>query len=624
MNYHEIIRIYGGDPRKTRQNVRCPAHADHNPSLSIGLDETGEKILLHCHAGCSKEAVLTAKGLTLSDLYNNYNPYTLNTPAARYDYYDSNGNVIATKVRFVPKDFRWEYPDKRKPQTLPLYNQYHTLVMKSNIIYIVEGEKDVDTLTAAGLPAVSSPHGATKSLKTKKWLFEYTQFLSKKHVVLIPDHDEIGNEYAKAIADELYGKSLSVKIIHLEEIWKSIPSGADVTDYLQNGGTTEQLLELAERTATYSKNSDKCNLKTISALELYHTDFPPPQFIVQDFLTVGLSILTAPPKFGKSWMVLDLCLSVSAGQPFMSHDTNECSVLYYALEDSENRLKTRMNQLLDNKPPNNKFNFVIECKTLGQGFEEELDSFLKNNPDTKLIVIDTFQIIRGSHTRSSNAYAADYEDMNKLNKIAKSKDIAILLVHHNRKMKDTSDPFNEISGTNGIMGGADTIFTITKDKRNSPTATLNIESRDFESSCELIEFDKAVHKWKRIGSKEDYEANHQREDFESNGIVQTIRHMIANSANGEWLAKSGDIYNVGLTVNPFYFRIHRLNSCRIVKALPNLIPLLEKYCCIKTTKIAPNGNGSKTYLFHEQRYPIAPIEHIDSIASGSASEAGIQ
>lgn len=214
-----------------------------------------------------------------------------------------------------------------------------------------------------------------------------------------------------------------------------------------------------------SGETPRPSLATISAVDLQAKDLPPIRFIVNKLLSVGLNILASPPKYGKSWMVLALCLAVASGNRFLGYMTNQCGCLYLALEDSQRRLKARMDKLLAGKPAPAGFHFATMASPINNGLFDELDDFLKKHSDTGLIVIDTLQRVRGAAHGKEGAYAADYREVGALKAFADQHNVALLLVHHLRKMKDDGDPFNMISGTNGIMGAADTSIVLTREKR---------------------------------------------------------------------------------------------------------------------------------------------------------------
>lgn len=114
---------------------------------------------------------------------------------------------------------------------------------------------------------------------------------------------------------------------------------------------------------------------------------------------------------------------------------------------------------------------------LGGELEERIVNFIKDNPDTVLIIIDTLQMIRNSS--KDNNYANDYGDLTILKRLTDEYGIAILLIHHLRKEYD-KDPFNRISGTTGIQGAVDSSFILVEETRGSKVATLSCVGRDID------------------------------------------------------------------------------------------------------------------------------------------------
>ena len=234
-----------------------------------------------------------------------------------------------------------------------------------------------------------------------------------------------------------------------------------------------------------------CRLGIIDSIELTDKRYKRVGFLVESFLKPGLVILAGAPKIGKSWMVLQLCMSIAKGEPFWGMPARQGTVLYIALEDSEQRMQERILSQTDEGSAHLKIAF--ECAQLGEGISEELRGFVTSYPDTRLIVIDTFQKVRMPLGQMS--YAVDYAEISHLKNIADELGIAILLVHHTRKMAD-SDCFNEISGTNGIAGSADTLLVLKKEKRTQRTATLTCTGRDIEDREMQVELDRDSCVWK--------------------------------------------------------------------------------------------------------------------------------
>ena len=214
-------------------------------------------------------------------------------------------------------------------------------------------------------------------------------------------------------------------------------------------------------------------------------------WLVDSLLKPGLAILAGSPKIGKSWLVLHLCMCVAKGEPFWGMRTNRGTVLYIALEDSEQRMQDRILRITEEASANLKIAFA--CSELGSGVAEELHSFVDEYPDARLVVIDTFQKIRMPMGQMS--YAVDYAEISHLKRVADELNLCILLVHHTRKMSD-SDCMNEISGTNGIAGSADTLMVLKKEKRADRTAALFCTGRDITDRELTLELDRTACLWR--------------------------------------------------------------------------------------------------------------------------------
>lgn len=222
-------------------------------------------------------------------------------------------------------------------------------------------------------------------------------------------------------------------------------------------------------------NETKNMLTVVDGETLMDMKLPPTKFCVETLLPQGISILGGEPKIGKSWMVLDLCVRIAKGEAIWNLSTQKGTTLYLCLEDPLNRIQQRLCMLTDEVPEN--AYFATMAGTLADGLCEQIRNFVLEHPDTVLVAVDTFQIIRASNTDTS--YANDYDDVRKIKQLADEWEISILLVHHLRKQGD-GDPLNKISGTTGISGAMDAIFVLDKSKRNADTATLVCTGRDIE------------------------------------------------------------------------------------------------------------------------------------------------
>ena len=235
-------------------------------------------------------------------------------------------------------------------------------------------------------------------------------------------------------------------------------------------------------------------LHTITAEDLQNRTYDPTLFLVDELIPEGLHILAGAPKIGKSWLALWLCLCVSQGQPLWNFATTQGEALYLSLEDSFQRIQTRLFDLTEDAPPT--LHFAIMADTLKHGLEQQIEQFLTEHPDTKLVVIDTLQRVRGTGS-DSNLYANDYQDIGILKQLADKRHIAILLIHHLRKLHD-DDPMNMISGSTGLSGAADSTFVLQKHSRLANIASLHCTGRDIPDRTLKLEFGEDDHVWKLL------------------------------------------------------------------------------------------------------------------------------
>ena len=245
-----------------------------------------------------------------------------------------------------------------------------------------------------------------------------------------------------------------------------------------------------------TKNPEKSGndgLHTMSMPELYDTVFVPRVPIVDGFLYGGTYLFVGAPKVGKSFFMAQLAYHVAMGIPLWDYPVRKGTVLYLALEDDYARLQRRLSGMFGIECADNLY-FATQAKTLNEGLDRQLEGFLKERKDARLIIIDTLQKVRevGGDRYS---YSSDYEIVTKLKSFSDKYGICLLVVHHTRKL-ESEDSFDMISGTNGLLGAADGAFIMHKKKRTDNEAVLDIVGRDQPDQELTIEFDRECCVWK--------------------------------------------------------------------------------------------------------------------------------
>jgi hypothetical protein len=269
-----IAHRLGGVRRGEGWQALCPAHDDTTPSLSLreGRDRQGQPCtLLKCHAGCSLEAICAALGITPRQLFavprapaappprtRRRAADTLGDVVATYDYHAADGALLFQVVRYFPKTFRQRRPDPHDPRRWiwnlkgirPVLYRLPALraaIQRSETIWIVEGEKDVQRLVALGVAATCNPMGAGK------WLPYYRETLRGVHCIILPDNDEPGRQHATQVAHSLQGVAASIKVLALPDL----PPKGDVSDWIKAGGTAAALRQLAAGTPHWSSQTPR-------------------------------------------------------------------------------------------------------------------------------------------------------------------------------------------------------------------------------------------------------------------------------------------------------------------------------------------------------------------------------
>jgi hypothetical protein len=221
----------------------CPAHDDKKPSLS--LKQEGDRILVKCQGGCTAESIVAAMGLEMSDLFIKVDELPKTTiPAkivAEYSYEDESGKELYQVVRLEPKSFRQRHRNGSSEWSWNMDGVrrvlYHLpqVITEAQPIFLVEGEKDADALWHWGKPATTSPGGA------QNWKPEYAKSLIGKDIIVIPDKDGPGYQYAKEAIKSLEGKARSIQVVILpgDDI-------KDVSDWLNDGNPADDLLGLCQ------------------------------------------------------------------------------------------------------------------------------------------------------------------------------------------------------------------------------------------------------------------------------------------------------------------------------------------------------------------------------------------
>ena len=394
-------------------------------------------------------------------------------------YRDETGNPVRKAIKYTDGSWRqygWDDGDwvpKVKglpniPYQLEELCQDHT----DRMLFIFEGEKDVDRAIKFGLLATCNVGGAGN------WKAELNQHLTGKRVCIVPDNDAAGLSHADKVLDLLLQDGFEAFILtsHLE----ALTDKGDFSDWMdQNSNNIDAFLALVDADQQNQKSPDQAYLEQFGikpAAALMDMHFDPLLYYFDEIIpAVGLTLLAALPKTGKSWLALN----------FSKHmDENGIAVHYLAAEDNERRLKTRIKAVFGQQVNQLTYHAVMSSeRALPRGIDalHHIEKVVKAT-NAKCVIVDTVQAILNPSVTNKN-YDTTVEEYDGLRKLAHKLGIAIIVVHHCKKTTDVSSaPLEKVIGSIGITGTAETILVM-EQLTGTQDCKLTITGKDVEQ-CE--------------------------------------------------------------------------------------------------------------------------------------------
>jgi archaellum biogenesis ATPase FlaH/5S rRNA maturation endonuclease (ribonuclease M5) len=448
----------------------CFFHDDHNPSLSLNL-ETGFFNCFACGAKGDifsfyqrKYAVDFKTALAeLAKIAGIQPDITRREIIKTYNYVDADGGLIFQVCRFQPKDFRQRRPnasggwilDMKGVRLIP-YNLPN--VVKSDTVFIVEGEKDCETLTLLGFAATTNAGGAGK------WRSQYNEHFKDKKCFILPDNDRAGKEHASTVAKNLHGTASSVKVIELQ----GIPEKGDVTDWINQrkaaGRTAEEikgeLREIIVAAPEWQPEERKKPDLLASLLrwnDVLNLDINT-EYLLEKLIPKGsITLLFGRGGVGKTSLCLQIAKAVAEGLHFGDLSTMKTPVYFIDFENPLSVLKERIENigttenayiwhLSNNEPP------------------PRLDSkerFLYKDLPVGLLIFDTLRAAQLADENNSQDMAVLLQRLKELRELG----FTILLLHHTPKSNESVykgstailDLCDHVLGLESVKGAEETI-----------------------------------------------------------------------------------------------------------------------------------------------------------------------
>lgn len=449
--------------------AQCPAHDDIRASLSVGRGDDG-RLLLCCHAGCTVDSILSAASLTLSDLHDNVHSSDRHI-VATYHYHDEQGELLFQVIRFHPKDFRQRRPDGSGGWTWKLGDVRRVLYRLPHLkgrteAFVVEGERDADSLHAQSLTATCNPGGAGK------WRDDYARQLAAagvQQVHVLPDNDPPGEAHARDVARSCHQAGLVVRVVPLV----GLPAKGDVTDWLHTHTVDD--LRAAVLGCPVFRPSDSVaagfKLELTSIADLLAEGDTQIDWLVEDRIASGSVVLLAgKPKAGKSTLARALAYAIASGTAWLAWRTRRGPVWYLALEDQRTEVRRHFRALgaIGTEP------LRVFFGEAGPNLIPELRArALEETPAA--IIVDTLQ--RLLRVKDVNDYAGVTEATTPLITLARDTGAAVVLIHHAKKFGEGIDA---ILGSTALSASVDNVFLLSRADRYRTLSSVQRIGRDLE------------------------------------------------------------------------------------------------------------------------------------------------
>ncbi len=499
----------------------CPVHNDRRASLSIGVGDDG-RVLVHCHGGCTPEAIVAALGLEMADLMpadcGRSGRARRRTPApkakkgkggkdeqvyatvddaitelerrhgvhaATWTYYDAEGETVGVVVRWdnaAGKDIRpiskipqgWIIGGMAEPR--PLYRLPELLARPDERVYVCEGEKAADAAASIDLLATTSPHGSKSAAKV-----DWTP-LAGRDVVILPDNDTAGRQYANEVASILakLDTAPTVKLVDLPEL----PEKGDIHDWLEAHDALERetLWAIVEGLADDASTVDH-SMVTGGPILTCLADVEPAdiKWLWPGRVPLGrLTLLVGRPGEGKSFLTTYMASRVSTGSPWP--DGSECPkgsvILISAEDDPGDTIRPRLDAHYADVRHVHLLSMVRKISAGGERQDVmftladvgALETALKAHPDCKLVVVDPIGSFLGGKTDSHR----DNDVRSVLTPVAKLAEkygVAVLVIAHRRK-SGGSFADDLALGSRAFTGIARAVWHMTRDNSNKARRLL--------------------------------------------------------------------------------------------------------------------------------------------------------
>lgn len=497
-----VARACLGEPNKalsSSKELRFGSHGSMSVDLEKGVwndhesDEGGGVLDLLCRTGWAKDHGAAAKllkddfGAELPDERRQEPKTARQEIICTYDYVDEHGEVVFQVCRYGPhKTFKQRRPEGqgwswsvKGVRPLP-YNLPAVLkAPKARVVFIAEGEKDVDNLASIGVLATCNAGGAGK------WAPELSAFLAGRDVVVVPDNDDAGRKHGQLVASSLLGVAKRVRVVDLPGLGPK----QDPTDWIASGGDKAALVALAESAPDYV--APVAPVHPVSAFGAIHWSeldqhATRADWLVEDLFFQGnAGMIYGASGSGKSFMAVDLGLAVARGVPFLGKRTAQGGVLYQAGEGGAGLVKRLKAYRLEHRIADPTIPFVLLTDEVNLFDGEDIEPFVGEcemqaaamSVPLRAIVIDTFSVASAGANENAS------EDVGRVlaagKRLHRSTGACVIWVHHKNAAGDRE------RGHTSIRANLDFAIEVVRDEDSARRTATLVKLKDGEDGLKL-------------------------------------------------------------------------------------------------------------------------------------------
>ena len=387
-----------------------------------------------------------------------------------YNYTDAADKLLYQNCRYEPKTFRLRTPDGNGGWIDNLNGRERTLyrlpeliqASSQDFICITEGEADADRLYELGFAATTS--GSATS-----WKPEFARYFKGRLVCIIPDNDKAGRDYMRSIIESIYEAAAEIRIIELPDLKES----EDVSDWLDNGGTREKLIEIINSTKAFKpaiETNVKLNLRNMAEVKAERVEWLWPNKIPDGSLT----IISGDPGATKSYLTQYLAAHVTTGTPWPDcpdETIKKGSVIFIADEDDPAKI---IRPRLDAHGADVRKVYILDSVLDGGDktffdltqYMSALEYKLSQIPDCRLLVLDPITAYLGKTNANSNAEVR--AAITPLAALASKQNVTIIGINHHNKRQELKYIHRGL-GSTAFVAQARSVWAVVVDKDDSET-----------------------------------------------------------------------------------------------------------------------------------------------------------